>query len=115
MLLSFASSSALACTGSETCSMPCCRSSANDASRHDCGAGSPNCCDPPGAGDTACSLAGKEFVFSHGPHVGFSAALSAIAAPEALQDHVRSWQAGCTEEKLPLKRPRYLQIHVLLI
>jgi hypothetical protein len=116
LLVSFASSPALACTGSEACSMPCCHSSSKTAAHQDPGAGLPNCCDTSGAGATACSLASKDFVSFPGTHVGFSAALSAVEGVDAFQtDHVRTRQTGCTEEKLSLKTPLYLQIHLLLI
>ncbi len=116
MLVCFASSSALACTGSEACGMPCCRSSSNDCGHKDPGAGPPNGCDASGAGATVCSQGNRDVASSHAVQAGFSVPPATVEGADALPaDHARTRHAGRAEEKLPLKTPRYLQIHILLI
>jgi hypothetical protein len=64
VLVVIASGSAYACTGSESCSMPCCRDSAKDTSHHGTDGNAKGCCDTTdasaGATGTACRLEAKD-------------------------------------------------------
>jgi hypothetical protein len=65
VLVVIAAGSAYACTGSESCSMPCCRHSAKDMTHHGSAGNAKGCCETPGpsagATGTTCSLDVKDF------------------------------------------------------
>jgi hypothetical protein len=115
LLALLATHPALACTGTEPCSMPCCHPSPEDAGHQGQGAGPADCCSTSRAG-TPCSLASPEFVPAGVTHEGFSAALSTLADLDALRSvRVRTRQPGRTDGEPPLKTALYLQIRTLLI
>jgi hypothetical protein len=120
VLVIIASGSAFACTGSESCSMPCCRPSAKDANHHGADGNAKDCCETTGpaagATGTACRLAAKDFA-AHPEirtHVGLSTCIvgnfddapivrSAYRAPALSRDPI------------PPPIPILLQVQALLI
>jgi hypothetical protein len=120
VLVVIASGSAYACTGSESCSMPCCRHSAKDANHHGAAGDAKGCCETTGPAvggtGTACRLAAKDFA-AHPEiktHVGLSACIVANF------DDAPIGRSSCratalSRDPIPLPIPIFLQVQALLI
>ncbi len=120
VLVVIASGSAYACTGSESCSMPCCRHSAKDTNHHGTAGNAKGCCETTGpsagATGTACRLDAKDFAAT--PEiktgVGISACIVANAGDASIGRTSRSAPA-LSREPIPHPIPIFLQVQALLI
>ena len=120
VLVVIASGSAYACTGSESCSMPCCRHSAKDTNRHDAAGNAKGCCETTnaaasGAG-TACRLAEKDLAANPEikTYVGLSACIVANSG-EAPIGRTSFRAPALPRELIPHPIPIFLQVQALLI
>ena len=120
VLVVIASGSAYACTGSESCSMPCCRHSATDTSHHGTGGNAKGCCestDPSaGATGTACRLDAKDVAAS--PEINTGVGLSACVVANSGDASIGriSFRAPApSREPIPHPIPIFLQIQAFLI
>jgi hypothetical protein len=120
VLAVIASGSAAACTGSESCSMPCCRPSAKDTNHHGAASNAKGCCETTGpsagATGTACRLDAKDVAAT--PEiktgVGLSACTVANAGDASIGRTSRSAPA-LIREPIPHLIPIFLQVQALLI
>jgi len=120
VLVVIASGSAYACTGSESCSMPCCRHSAKDTNHHGSAGNAKGCCETtgpsPGATGTACRLDAKD-VAAH-PEIKTGVDLSACVVANAGDASIGriSFRAPApSREPIPHPIPIFLQVQALLI
>jgi hypothetical protein len=120
VLVVIASGSAYACTGSESCSMPCCRNSAKDTKHHDAAGNAKGCCETTGpsagATGTACRLDAKDFA-AH-PEIKTGVGLSACIvanAGDALAGRTSCRAPALIREPIPHPIPILLQVQALLI
>ncbi|HSO61703.1 MAG TPA: hypothetical protein VLR50_11785 [Desulfobacterales bacterium] len=120
VLAVIASGSAYACTGSESCSMPCCRHSAKDTNHHGADGNARGCCETTGssagATGTACRLDAKDFA-AH-PEIKTGAGLSACIVTNAGDASIgrMSFRAPApSREPIPHLIPIFLQVQALLI
>ena len=120
VLVVIAAGSAYACTGSESCSMPCCRHSAKDTNHHGAAGNAKGCCDTtgPSAGATgaACRLDVKDFAAN--PEIKTGIGLSACIVAYA-DDAPMVRASGCAPVLIrePVSHPIaiFLQVQALLI
>jgi hypothetical protein len=110
-----ASGSAYACTGSESCSMPCCRPSAKDANHHGAAGNAKGCCETTGpsagATGTACHLDAKDFAAN--PEIKIGVDLSAsivVQAGDALIGRTPCSAPILIREPIPPSLPIFLQV-----
>ena len=120
VLAVIASGSAAACTGSESCSMPCCRHSAKDTNHHGAASNAKGCCETTGpsagATGTACRLDAKDFA-AH-PEIKTGVGLSACIvanAGDALAGRTSCRAPALIREPIPHPIPILLQVQALLI
>jgi hypothetical protein len=120
VLAVIASGSADACTGSEPCSMPCCRPSAKDTNHHGTAGNSKGCCETTGpsagATGTACRLDAKDFAANPEikTNVGPSACIVANVGNASIGGMSCSAPAP-SREPIPHPIPIFLQVQTLLI
>ena len=119
-LVVIASGSAYACTGSESCSMPCCRPSAKDTNHHGAASNAKGCCETTGpsagATGTACRLDAKDVAAS--PEINTGVGLSAFVVANAGEASIgrMSFRAPAPSwEPIPHPLPIFLQVQALLI
>jgi hypothetical protein len=120
VLAVIASGPAYACTESESCSMPCCRHSAQDTNNHGAAGNAKGCCEATGpsagATGTPCHLDAKDFAPS--PDIKTGVGLSACIVVNAGDASI-----GCTSysapapirDPIPHPTPIFLQVQALLI
>jgi len=120
VLAVIASGSAYACTGSESCSMPCCRPSAKDTNHHGSAGNAKGCCETTGpsadATGTACHLDAKDFAAN--PEIKTGVGLSACIVANAGDASIgrTSFSApALIREPIPHPIPIFLQVQALLI
>ena len=120
VLVVIASGSAYACTGSESCSMPCCRNSAKDTNHHDAAGNAKGCCETTGpsagATGTACRLDAKDVAAT--PEIKTGVGLSACIvanAGDALAGRTSCRAPALIREPIPHPIPIFLQVQALLI
>jgi hypothetical protein len=120
VLAVIASGSADACMGSESCSMPCCRSSARDTNHHGATGNAKGCCETTapsaGATRTACRLDAKDFVAT--PEIKIGCGLSACIvanAGDAAIGRTSCRAPALMREPIPHPIPIFLQVQALLI
>jgi len=120
VLAVIASGSAYACTGSESCSMPCCRPSAKDTNHHGSAGNAKGCCETTGpsadATGTACHLDAKDFAAN--PEIKTGVGLSAsivVNAGDALIGRTFFSAPVPIREPIPHPTPIFLQVQALLI
>jgi hypothetical protein len=120
VLVVIASGSAYACTGSESCSMPCCRNSTTDTNHHDAAGNAKGCCETTGpsagATGTACRLDAKDVAAS--PEINTGVGLSACVVANAGEASIgrMSFRAPApSREPIPHPIPIFLQVQALLI
>jgi hypothetical protein len=120
VLVVVASGSAYASTGSESCSMPCCRPSAKDANHHGTAGHANGCCEPTGppagATGTACRLDAKDFTAKPEikTNVGLPAAIM-VNAGDASIGSTSCRAPALSREPIPHPIPIFLQVQALLI
>ena len=120
VLVVIASGSAYVCTGSESCSMPCCRPSAKDTNHHGAASNAKGCCETtgPSAGATgaACRLDAKDVAAT--PEiktgVGIAACIVATTGDASIGRTSRSAPA-LSREPISHPIPIFLQVQALLI
>jgi hypothetical protein len=114
------SGSAYACTGSESCSMPCCRQSVKDTNPHGAAGSAEDCCKTANAAaseaGTACRLAAKDFAANPEirTYVGLSAC-SVATSGEAWIGRTSFRAPALSQEPIPEPIPIFLQVQALLI
>ena len=120
VLVVIASGSAYACTGSGSCSMPCCRHSAKDTNHHGTAGNAKGCCETTGpsagAAGTACRLDAKDVAAT--PEIKTGVGIAACIVANACDASI-----GCTSrsapalirEPIPHPIPIFLQVQALLI
>jgi len=120
VLVVIASGSAYACTGSESCSMPCCWHSAKESNHRGAAGNAKGCCETTGpsagATGTACRLDAKD-VAAH-PEIKTGAGLSAcivVNAGNALLGRTSCRAPALIREPIPHPIPIFLQVQALLI
>jgi hypothetical protein len=120
VLVVIASGSAYACTGSESCSMPCCRNSAKDTNHHGTADNAKGCCETTGpsaeATGAACRLDAKDVAATPEikTSVGIAACIVANAGDASISRTSRSAPA-LIREPIPHPIPIFLQVQALLI
>jgi len=120
VLVVIASGAAFACTGSESCSMPCCRPSAKDMNHHGTAGNAKGCCETtvPSAGETgtACRLDGKDFAATPEIKTGVGPAAGIVANFDDAPIGRTSCRApALIREPIPHPIPIFLQVQALLI
>ena len=120
VLVVIVSGSAYACTGSASCSMPCCRNSATDMSHHGNAGNAKGCCETTdasaGATGTACRLDAKDFAAS--PEIKTGVGLSACVVANAGDASIGRMffrAPALSREPIPHTIPIFLQVQALLI
>jgi len=120
VLVVIASGSAYACTGSESCSMPCCRPSAKDTNHHGATGNAKGCCETtgPSAGETgtACRLDAKDVAATPEIKTGVGIAACIVAnAGDASISRTSCSAPALIREPIPHPIPIFLQVQALLI
>jgi len=120
VLAVIASGSAAACTGSESCSMPCCRHSAKDTNHHGTAGNAKGCCETTGpaagATGTACRLDAKDVAATPEIKTGVGIASCIVAnAGDALIGRTSCPAPALIREPIPHPIPIFLQVQALLI
>jgi hypothetical protein len=120
VLVVIASGSAYACTGSESCSMPCCRPSAKDTNHHGAAGNAKGCCETtlPSAGPTgtACRLDAKDFAATPEIKTGVGLSASIVANFNVTSIGRTPCRApALMREPIPHPTPIFLQVQALLI
>ncbi|MDO8943423.1 MAG: hypothetical protein Q7U75_09585 [Desulfobacterales bacterium] len=120
VLVVIASGSAYACTGSESCRMPCCRHSAKDTNHHGAAGNTKGCCETTGpsagATGTACRLDAKDFAATPEIKTGVGLAACIVAnAGNASIGRTACRAPALIREPVPLPIPIFLQVQALLI
>jgi hypothetical protein len=120
VLAVIASGSAYACTGSESCSMPCCRHSAKDTNHHGPAGNAKGCCETTGpsagATGTACRLDAKDFAAHPEIKTGVGIAACIVAtAGDAPIGRTSCRAPALIREPIPHPIPIFLQVQALLI
>jgi hypothetical protein len=120
VLAVIASGSAYACTGSESCSMPCCRHSAKNTNNHGAAGNAKGCCEATGpsaaATGTPCHLDATDLAAN--PEIKIGAGLSAsivVQAGDALIGRTSCNAPILIREPIPPSLPIFLQVQALLI
>lgn len=121
VLVFIAAGSAYACTGLESCSMPCCRHSATDASHHGAaGTANKGCCETEGPSAAAtgitCRLDAKDFA----AHPEIKTGVGPAACVMANFDDASIGRTSCRapaliREPIPHPIPIFLRVQALLI
>ena len=120
VLVVIASGSAYACTGSESCSMPCCRHSAKDTNHHGPAGNAKGCCETTGpsagATGTACRLDAKAFAAHPEIKTGVGLAAGIVANFDDAPIGRTSCRApALSRDPIPRPIPIFLQVQALLI
>lgn len=120
VLAVIASGSAYACTGSESCSLPCCRPSAKDTNHHGTAGNAKGCCETTvpsaGATGTACHLDVKDFAANPEIRTGVGLSTCIVAnAGDALVGRTSFSAPVPIREPIPHLIPIFLQVQALLI
>jgi hypothetical protein len=120
VLVVIASGSAYACTGSESCSMPCCRHSAKDTNHHGAASNAKGCCETTGpsagATGTACRLDAKDVAATPEIKTGVGIAACIVAnAGDASIGRMSCRAPALIREPIPHPIPIFLQVQALLI
>ena len=120
VLAVIASGSAAACTGSESCSMPCCRHSAKDTNHHGTAGNAKGCCETTGpaagATGTACRLDAKDVAATPEIKTGVGIASCIVAnAGDASIGRTSCPAPALIREPIPHPIPIFLQVQALLI
>ena len=120
VLVVIASGSAFACTGSESCSMPCCRPSATDTNHHGATGNAKGCCETTGpsagATGTACRLDAKDFAANPEIKTGVGLAAGIVANFDDAPIGRTSGRApALSRYPIPHPTPIFLQVQALLI
>jgi len=120
VLVVIASGSAYVCTGSESCSMPCCRPSAKDTNHHGAASNAKGCCETTGpsagATGTACRLDVKDVAATPEIKTGVGIAACIVAnAGDASIGRTSCRAPALIREPIPHPIPIFLQVQALLI
>jgi hypothetical protein len=114
------SGSAAACTGSESCSMPCCRPIAKDTNHHGTADNAKGCCETTGpsagATGTACRLDAKDVAATPEIKTGVGIAAYIVAnAGDASIGRTSCRAPALIREAIPHPIPIFLKVQALLI
>jgi len=120
VLVVIGSGSAYACTGSESCSMPCCRHSAKDTNHHGPAGNAKGCCETTGpsagATGTACRLDAKDVAATPEIKTGVVPSAGIVAnAGDASIGRTSCRAPALIQEPIPHLIPIFLQVQALLI